>query len=1325
MKKNKRFIIIICIVISLVTVSMVKYFSFDKLSGNVLMVENNRLSINYHDLKLENDYIDLYYYDSKRIDITVNFDDVISENKKIVIKLKEGLNFTSLPVMEVTDSIYETQILPTDSLYNAIKSIDTTNLKVEDNKPYTIALNYKAFRSVYDEVIYNINSNIKSVTISLNISSDIYRYYGETNIEDAISVDAYIGNENIGSISNNIRLYNEKDNKTNFKISYVNYNNSYTTKYIRASTEEQNYSGGGYTLYLNTAYANQTGMTTLPYFKYIILTFYCPEDTIFQGVEPFNDAIIHPNNTNINSLFDSNGNVINNKINLIYYPEDNNKVILITKDQTFESKSFYLKYITKKYSEIGELNKSGDYVTRGIKNFNSKCTKGLYNCNNAEITFYDNTKQTFYITYNNEIQIWYPYDIPNTMTFTSYSYNNSNSAKEDADNNTFIFGPYFNIENKTPGEKTNQTIEFEIPSDYQAVGVNFPVDNSGTINNIKYQIYGTCSVDKCGLPDEDGWYTFNKKLNSGVTPGRFTKSQIGDTSNNYYFKAVKGVASSFAESFNSGSSANKGAQNAVVFGNLKSNVDRAKIVAYIYSDEENKEDKKIENYIEKTPDSKEYNTVAPRQYYSSDFFDKDVVKTGESFVANKRLSVYDYPYGNRHFLKDTQIYIREPKGVSLNLNNIVLMYYRYNDKNLLENCDLISGRTNSCNNTININDIEIIKRENDTLYKIDTNVDIGHFLSERELLHSQERYINVEFPYKVDADSELSELKLNELISFGNDNYTWVNQITSDQYDFNNDGSTEEATPTFLTDNIIIQKNSSFIVSSSVKKDGVEYGAYNEDNPNTIINMKLSDSFEYNLEIINNTDKNANFEIYIPIPKKGVVYNSKFKINDFGFNLKLLNKIETNNIFDIKYTSEKELIEFDKINFVDYNSLENNDITMVKLSSVNAIPTGTKYNITINLGVDNVVPDNGIKINIWNTISNIINSNLEGEFYGTKTALKLNYKEISGFIYWDKNADLKYDENDKKGALKDDLIYVELLDEKGTQIARTGLTSKGTFKFNELLVEDINKYKLNIIYPNKNYNSDIDNNYIYELTESNNIHRIEIPYFAYILDFKIIENINIYIDEEIELEITDILPIYFNKIKHEIPYDWMLNIEDEGFIDVNIDDNKVLIKGKKIKQHILLEISIKDKFNNVVSKTIRVNVLERKPPIIYADDIYINVGDEVKFEEYIKKVEDGKGKKVVLIYTGDNKNTEYKFDIPMDNNKAIKAGTYKIEYIVEDEYGLTSKKSINVYVKSNSISSYIPSTLDNIYVYVIIFIVSSIIMILIIKYIKKIKKDYK
>lgn len=1327
MNKKKKLILIIFVLISIITVLLISYFSFDKLNANVLMFENDKISVKYYDLKLENDYIDLYYYDSKRIDVTVNFDDVISENKKIVISLKEGLSFVSLPMLKVEDTYYQTEILPTDSLYNAIKNIDTSNLIVEDNSGKTNNIDYKTLKSIYNEVTYNINSNIKSVTLSFNISSDVYRYYGEKNIEDALKVEAYKDGNKIGDISNDFHLYDSINGTSKFIVSYYTYKSNGITDYIKASTDEETFFGKSYNMYLNISRNGKSGVTTLPYYKYIIITSYLPEDTIFDILKSTNDAynidiIRHPDNT---PYLDSNGKVkkeyINDSINLFYFPEEDNKAVLVTANQRFENSSFNYYYKTKKYTEITGLEKSGDYVKRQMINYSSSCSTGK-NCNNTKVVYYDGAERTYYTNYSNVIQIWYPFDIPNVMRPTADSLGEKYKGIEDSDNNTFIYGPFINIENPSPGEKINQTIEYEIPEDYQAIGVTFPRGTNATIRDIKYKIYGTCN--NCGTADNEGWYSFSKNLDNGV----FNKVNIGDVSESYYLKAVKGVVSSYQEGFNSGASSNRGASNAVIYGNLKNNIDEVIINFYIYSEEENREDKKYQQKIIRTPDTAEFNTVSARQHYSSDLFGQEVVKTGESFSLNRKIAIYNYSYGNRHYIKNVQIYIREPKGVSLNLNSLKLIYNKYNfDTNKLDVCDLINGRNNSCGNYIDINNIKAIKREKDNIYIINTNVDIGYYLTELETLYSKERLIVANLSYKVDDDSLLTELETDQLISFGNNEKSiFVNQRIYDIYDMDNDGLITDYVPSIINDNIIIQKSSSFVVSSSIKKDGVEYGAYNESNPNTIINMNLKESFEYNLEVINNTDKNAKFEIYIPIQKKGVSYNDKLKIDNFDFDLNLLDKINVNDIFDVKYTTEKELINLEKINFADYDSLDKNDITMIKLSSINTIPTGSKYNIIINLKVSDKIPDKGKKLNIWNTISYITTSNLEGEFYGTKTALKLNYKEISGFVYWDKNANDKFDEEDSKGSLEEDLIYIELLDENDLLLARTGLTKLGTFSFDENLIKDINRYKLKIIYPNKNYNSEINENYIYELTEDNNIHRFEIPYLNYKLDFKIIDEINIFVDEEMSLEISNILPIYFNKIKHDIPYEWMLNVNDDGFIEVNIKENNVLVKGKKVKENILLDIIIKDKFNNSVSKTIKVNVLERKPPVIYAEDVYINVGDEVKFEEYIKKVEDGKGNKVILIYDGDNKNTEYKFNIPIENNKAIKSGTYNVEYIVVDKYGLTSEKIIKVYVKADDVKgTIIPSTLDNIYFYVLLFVISSVIIILSIMYLKKIKKDYK
>ena len=528
---------------------------FSDLKGNILTYQNGNIKLNLYNALEEAGNIKLHYKDIYKLEIDVDLSNYPEGDKVLKILLNEGLRYSSLPVLEVSDSTYQTEISKTNTLYNAISEVDTSNIKVEDN--YKDISNKVFPNSIYGEIYYHIKEDISHVTLNLNITSDLFRYYGEHIIENALNIEVLYDDKVINSMAKNIKLFDKDTNKTYIDMQ-SNLIGSYPyNKTIKASDGINTMYGNCLYLY-NRFQENNLNTVGMPKFRKIIYELYYPVGTSFEtlinnvGVEF--DNIIKYEDITLDELYNSETYSLE-KINVIDY-KDENKIVVVTSDNTFDGKHVSIKYKVNDLSEFEDLDNSGDYVTSSTLN------NGF-----VEITFYDGNVRTIDITGKQlNLQIWYPYGIPNLVEFNqTYAGEKSNNAYDDNNDETFIFGPYFAIENVTPGDKTNQVLEYQIDENYQAVGVTFPrTYRLFSVSNIKYQIYGTCLG--CGNPDENGWYSYNGKLDSTI----FNKKTIGDTSSTYYFKAVKVTVEKYEENYFSASGAARGEVNGVVYGNLKS-----------------------------------------------------------------------------------------------------------------------------------------------------------------------------------------------------------------------------------------------------------------------------------------------------------------------------------------------------------------------------------------------------------------------------------------------------------------------------------------------------------------------------------------------------------------------------------------------------------------------------------------------------------------------------------------------------------------------------------------------------------------------------------
>ena len=542
------------------------------------------------------------------------------------------------------------------------------------------------------------------------------------------------------------------------------------------------------------------------------------------------------------------------------------------------------------------------------------------------------------------------------------------------------------------------------------------------------------------------------------------------------------------------------------------------------------------------------------------------------------------------------------------------------------------------------------------------------------------------------------------------------------------------------------------VLSTSIEKEGEISLPYDPENKDTILNLYSKDSFSYNINIKNNTDGEVkDYILYLPIPKSGYNFGSKFQDEAFTWNMKLTRKPKLPDGYKVLYAINKtksKSISYDDLTYVsDIKDEDLKDVIMIKIISNKKLLKGEKQKLNISLSSSESRASSIEKlgsINIWNPLSILNTTSISGEFKGNKVATKLLFPELSGRIFLDNNLNGIYDEDIDKIVsaskielykLKDDNLY-ELISLDG-DILIDNKTGQYYINDSKYLNEGI--YALKFTLPDE-YNI-LENNVIDKSGWIKNIkvngmpiNNLNVPLLKYDLDFNIIKEEIVAKDESILVSINNITPNYFDIIKDDIKaYSWKVNENYTDYVEIeDNNDSKTVLKGLKEVNKALIDVTISDKYGKKLTKNFYVTVKEDTKPVIEAEDISLFVNDRFEYEKYIKEAYDYKNSKIVLDF-GINGNATYQTDAVIENGIVTKEGTYKIKYTVSDRYGNYGYKEINLYVKKRTINDVIndsintitnPKTYDNIFTYVYILIGSALTITLIIfNFIKQKEQD--
>ena len=317
------------------------------------------------------------------------------------------------------------------------------------------------------------------------------------------------------------------------------------------------------------------------------------------------------------------------------------------------------------------------------------------------------------------------------------------------------------------------------------------------------------------------------------------------------------------------------------------------------------------------------------------------ILAGDNIMLKGVAEGSNYPYFNTQFLSTPLIYLRLPKGVSLD-NSKTEFYWNKPD-----------GNEKLLWNVVNLSNPKILS-DGSSVYTIEfKNNDFGIGFFNENLSHLGKLTYNI----ALKTSKSIKSLTLNAKdMLFVGDKYvrtsgsgSWDMFFVRDSFDINDNGSTSDTISTVRSDSYLtITSNTNWLetdISIAANDNPFSTNPIEVNNIDDTVKVKLS---------INNVNEGKvlkdNFYYYLPIPKNNINYNENIKDKDEIFELSFnLSKFITVPLgFNVLYSS-------DNLNFYPKTNFDNlDDITMIKIVATKDIAAGDTANFIVEM---NLAPD--------------------------------------------------------------------------------------------------------------------------------------------------------------------------------------------------------------------------------------------------------------------------------------------------------------------------------------------------------------------------------
>lgn len=958
----------------------------------------------------------------KDVTVTTVFNDDTAKNKKVNFTLPDGMRFVTVPVPssyqapKTVDSGILSTLSSGDPLGSAITSVTVPNKETTYNN------------GTHGTVSYNLDPGTERVTFTFSVRVDGAKYYGPADIKDPIKVETFMGEgeapvataeQSVHAEGKKVVGYAEQDSvQTMFR-------NYYTQKVLpEVLPSNDDVDSYNYTKFYSVINGmNQEDSRGARNFvpKNVTTTLYYPEGMEYAGVVNQSGSLI--SNTD--------------KRTITHYPEEN-KVVIDFKQMYYNGVPdtvFAVKYKIPKGTSAGiytapkvphAVTTTYDdkvFESDALTNVITDLTKlaALDTCNVVEST-------------------------ENKMTLTT------NGRNINPDNETWA-GSILVGNKATAGVKTNQVYHIKFDDNWQAYTVNLPCDGSipgNKVTDIQY---------KTNLNSNYRTYDGTLPNTNSNKMAQLQATAVG-LEEGEYFTEVKANVGDFSVGFiNVEESGYFRSASTASYGIVKPGIKSVKFNASVWDadDEENTKVSGTSTYTVANIITSAANGTA--SFYNEKGVQTKTARAGDKITTRATLRLFDYPYGTRTVLNNPEIYLRQIDGTRVQPASIKLTDQDGKDVDFTVKQE-----------TANNGDKVYVLKTTDML--------VGEFIG----YPSKAQYLNISYDTSFDVTLDKSiHTDIQEMLAWGGPDVTSTlasNKFSDIGLDVNKNGKDNENLLSTTTSTLSVPKQDTVTVETFLNIAGEgEKSPYVEGDNSTVSYFTPGTDADYTVKITNTSNDSARtFELYIPIPKTGQNFGSKFQPEAFKWDMKLNDAVQLTALqqaqFDVSYTTEATADNYDSSSIYQ-DSLSNYEkVNMVRIKVKTQIASGETQSFKVPLRVDetfdSATTDNKIsERDVYNPYYRVITNTYSGSLSGTRVGAELVIVELAGVLFDDKNVNGLYEESKGDKPLANETVELykwnnststyEPAKNNGENVT-TKTDAKGKYKFDYTLGVDYGNY---------------------------------------------------------------------------------------------------------------------------------------------------------------------------------------------------------------------------------------------------------------------------
>ncbi|MBF2664589.1 bacterial Ig-like domain-containing protein [Listeria seeligeri] len=921
--------------------------------------------------------------DIKEVTATVDFGDSTSTGKKVNFTLPDGMRFVSVPV----PSSYKASTNVDSSILSYLGASDPLGIAITSMTVPAKETTYN--QATFGTVSYELSPGAEKASFTFSVRVDAAKYYGAKDLDSPIKTEVFVG-EGATPVASAEQAVHAEGNKVvgyanqdHVRTMFRNWYAGYRLSEVLASTDTTNSYNYTNTYSLVNGSNQLDGRGAMYYVaKHITTTLYYPEGMEFA------------------SIVDANGTTVPNSPNVTItnYPDENKVVVDTTKlNVNSTNGSIYaVKY------KIPKGTPAGTYSVSKVPH--------------AVVTTYDGEVFELDALSGNSTDLTTLATL-DTCKVVDTSINKMNlftaNGPINPDNETWAGS--IQIDNKrTAGTKTNQVYQIKFDPNWEAYMVNIPFDSTITGNKITDVQY------KTNLNTDYRTYTGTLIKNNNQMY-RLDANAIGLQAGEY-FTEVKANVGDFSPGYkNTEASATYRWNSTASYGKVKPGITSVQFTGAIWdaADEANTKTSGISTYsVSSGISTFATGTVA---FNNKDGSKVKTASAGETVTTKATLMISDYPYGTRTVLNNPEVYLHVLEGTTIQPSSIKLT--DQDGKEVPYSVHL---------ETANNGDKVYVLKTTDTT----VGVYVGY--------PTKNQYLNLSYntTFDITLDKSLN-IDAQQVIGWGGPNVTSSqasNNFSDIGLDVNKNGRDNESLLSVNSSTLSIPKQDTVAVETflSVAGEGAK-AAYVEGEDSTVSYFTPGTDADYTVKITNTSSSEAStFELYIPIPKTGQDFGTKFQSEPFKWDMKLNGALpvspDQDEQFDVSYTTEATENNYDSTSIYTDTVADYEKVNMVRIRVKTKINAGETQTFRVPLKVDETFDSatEGNKIgerDIYNPYYRVITNTFSGSLSGTKVGAELVIGEVSGTLFNDKNVNGLYEKAEGDEPLADETVELCKWDE--------------------------------------------------------------------------------------------------------------------------------------------------------------------------------------------------------------------------------------------------------------------------------------------------------